>query len=223
MKKSNILLLSFIASVFIVLLVVHVALSAKFKKGEFVYDEPVLYNDLSYDSVALPAFSKLVILDSSETNNNHLDIHLDSNSNNVLSFRKNEPISFQLNNDTLFIRLSKSPSPAGKIVCSKLDYIRSAKQIALVSHTGFGELNISSSADCFFAEDFKAAALHLQLSKNAHADIKRGGRIGTLSLDMNDEAFLETDNCFFQFGTTRFAPGTKIILGGTSLQAINKP
>jgi|GEM_PF-2163256 len=227
MKKSNIILLSFICFLFLSAFAIHVGLDAQYKKGRFTAIDRSSQQqpENNFNEISLTAsFSKVVISGVAFKENEEHDnfsILYDSAAKNTLFTDKDHPANttYRIQNDTLFldIKTNGSAIPA-KLTCNNISYIRSDVPTMLLSGSAFDSLGIRSSTSFFTDDQLQCKQLSVSLTGNGHFNLNNIREVNELSLDLQDQAIFESDNSTFNLKNASFRGNSSVDLKGTSLQ-----
>jgi len=226
MKKSNIILLSFLCFLFVSAFAIHVGLDAQYKKGRFTtIDRSSQQPENNFNEISLTAsFSKVVIsgvaFKEDEAHDN-FSILYDSTAKNTLFTDKNYPqnTTYRIQNDTLFVDVKANGSaiPA-KLTGNRIIYIRSDVPTMLLSGSAFDQLEVRSSTSFFTDDQLQCKQLSVYLTGNGRFNLNNIQKIGELSLDLQDQAIFESDNSTFHLKNASFRGNSSVDLKGTSLQ-----
>lgn len=226
MKKSNIILLSFLCFLFLSAFAIHAGLDAQYKKGRFTtIDRSAQQPENNFNEISLTAsFSNVVISGVAFKENEEHDnfsILYDPAAKNTLFTDKNHPANttYRIQNDTLFldIKANGTAIPA-KLTCNRVSYIRSGVPTMLLSGSAFDSLNIRSSTNFFTDDQLQCKQLSVFLTADGRFNLNNIHKVDELSLDLQDQAIFESDNSTFHLKSASFRGNSSVDLKGTSLQ-----
>jgi len=226
MKKSNIILLTFIVFLFLLAFALHTALDNRYRQGIFTRKTE---NAEQYTTFTLQPYSKVLFRGQSFNKDGNRDCDLtvtyDSTGGNLLKINKvnQASMTWQVSNDTLYINIS---DPKDVVRChlssNRLNYVATNSNMALEQNTPLGKLDIITGA-YLYINRLDARELGITLNDNAYCYIEPGGNATQFSLEMRGDATLEADDSKLGFKNTRFSSDSKLLLSGSALQSLNRP